>query len=602
MLTHLFENARLTGVAAVIAATIILFQFQDLFPFNQLLVWWFCIVGINLSRVIFAVFFLKKEISDAKKEQRWNRLFMVGLTLSSATWTYAAIMFFPADSFYHQSVYLMIFLGVTAGGTFTLSSSFMCVMLHSPVISTGVAFSFFNLFLNESWLTAIGSIFYILIYNMMLLVTASRHRIVLVRQTHLQIANERLIKRLRLDREQAVSENKAKSTFLATMSHEIRTPLNGLFGMIQVLREELQEPSHRADVETMYRSAKSLLTILNDILDFSKISAGRMELEHISFNWMDLLGEVAELIRGNVNAKGLDFKLQVTPHAITQVKGDMLRLRQVITNLLDNSIKFTQSGEIGLSAWGEPLDEHRFSLNIEVKDTGIGISEEAQKSMFSRFSQADSSTTRKYGGTGLGLAISQKLVEMMHGKISCVSSVNEGSIFSFNVVFEIATPLVDSDLYSEPGHSVRHDLQTSTQSLRRVVVVDDDVVGRKVARQLLKRLGYDCETLESGVKALQEFPQKQWDLMFLDMQMPGIDGPETAKTIRKMETMQSTNSHRMHIVACTANLSKEDRDHCLDAGMDDYIGKPILLEELQDVMHRYEGQLTPVSDEVQYKR
>lgn len=593
LLLHLFENAKVTTIAAVTASSIILLQFKSVFPVEKLLVWWIALVFINITRLVLALRFLKTPDLQPQHFRRWHLVFVSGLLVSSLIWTYGAVSFFPQSSVFHQSVYLMVFLGVTAGGTFSLSSNLLSVLLHSPVISIGVAFSLFKYWHQEHLIAAVLCLFYIGIYNVILLVTASRHRVVLIKQTSLQMANERLIKRLRMDREQAVSENKAKSTFLATMSHEIRTPLNGLFGMIQILREELKEPSQKADIETMYRSAKSLLGILNDILDFSKISAGKMELESVSFDWVELLNEVAELMKGNAEAKGLAFHLDLTPHEITRVKGDMLRLRQVITNLLDNSIKFTKSGNISLSAWGEMGQNRSFTLYIEVKDTGIGISEEAQKNMFNRFSQADSSTTRQYGGTGLGLAISQKLVEMMNGSISCLSRLNEGSIFSLNVVFEM-DPSASLDSESVFSKGAPKGLPPDALSHLRIAVVDDDVVGRKVSKQLLKRLGYSCETFESGVDAIGEFLNQRWDLMFLDMQMPVIDGVETARTLRRMEKSAGVSSQRLHIVACTANLSKEDRERCLEAGMDDYIGKPVLLDELRDVMQRFEGSLGSV--------
>jgi signal transduction histidine kinase/DNA-binding response OmpR family regulator len=516
----------------------------------------------------------------------------------------------------------------------------------------------------------------------------------------------------RLDAEQS---NVAKSTFLATMSHEIRTPMNGVTGMASLLKQTKLNDEQREYTDTILSCGETLLNVINDILDFSKIEAGKMELEHKDFNLRNCIEEVLDIFATKANKLGLDLIYQIDFKVPTNIIGDSLRLRQVIINLVSNSIKFTQQGEIFIGVQLLNLNGNNAELGFEVRDTGIGIPSDKVGRLFKAFSQVDSSTTRKYGGTGLGLVICEKLITLMNGKISVESEVDKGTKFSFtikaglskqaqseanlnieviagknilivgdnftsctviqnhlkefNATTKLATSgketlvflyenlkfdliiadmqMVDMDgmqlasrirqeyptlplillggmgddkpkgrleaycsIVNKPVKQnalikqiIKHlkkeetsvSMDTESKNLLsadfsklyplNILIAEDNLVNQKLAERVLTKLGYSPHKALNGQEAVFAQEKRSYDLILMDVQMPVMDGLEATKKIRQLQEKQPI------IIATTANAMLEDRQMCLQAGMDDYVSKPINIEELVRVLQKWSTQI-----------
>ena len=379
-------------------------------------------------------------------------------------------------------------------------------------------------------------------------------------------------------KEAAEAAARSKSDFLANMSHEIRTPLNAVLGLTGLLLNSDLNAQERDYVETVRSSGNTLLSVINEILDFSKIEGGKMELECLPFHLHECIAVAVDLVKAAANQKGLVMKYGLDEAIPAYFKGDVTRLRQVLVNLLSNAVKFTHAGTIEISVTAKPIqttNSRLYELHFSISDTGIGIPEEKLDRLFQSFSQVDSTTTRKYGGTGLGLAISRRLVELMGGEIWVVSRPKLGSTFHFTI------PAEEAEEISIPIDSCA--TRAKTQSRRkkgtlRILLAEDNAINQMVAIQMLKRLGYSADVAGNGLEVLQAIERQPYDVVLMDVQMPEMDGLVAAQEIRKLWPRGP------RIIAITAYALKGDRERCLAAGMDDYISKPIVIEELRRVL------------------
>jgi PAS domain S-box-containing protein len=382
---------------------------------------------------------------------------------------------------------------------------------------------------------------------------------------------------LRRAKEAAEESTRAKGIFLATMSHELRTPMNGVLGCTQLLKDTSLTDQQRELIETMHRSADALLTLVNDILDFSKIEAGKMTLEVADVNLRSLICDVTTLTEGLASKKGLTVSVQIDPDVPGEFRGDPIRLRQILFNLVGNAIKFTERGRVMVAV---SLKQERTEgsdsvvLQWRIQDTGIGMTPEQQARLFQAYAQADASTTRKFGGTGLGLMICHQLVQLMGGAITVESSIGQGSTFAYT------TNLLPAIHRGASASSLGTDQRSMGEQVGplRVLVTDDNEINQVVACKFLQKLGCHVEVARTGREAVEAITRTAYDVVLMDCEMPEMDGYEATREVRRRE--EGTPSH-LPIMALTGHASDEDAQKCHQAGMDKVMTKPLTLPALR---------------------
>jgi signal transduction histidine kinase/CheY-like chemotaxis protein len=551
-------------------------------------VWFWLAAVLAISAWRFSVIlWYRKAKRDLAHVEIGERRFVIGAVLAGLGWGYAAWVFYPILTGDHELPLLVLVLaGMTAGATRSLGPiPVACWSFQTLTIVPLIG----RLLLGGTLVQMLMGVLAVLYLAFVIAMVRSYHKSL---SNSLRLGyeyaglvtelNDEIVTRKKAEVElrdaigRAEEASRAKSTFLATMSHEIRTPMNGVLGMLDLLKTASLTPVQREQVETAAHSADSLLRILNDILDFSKIENGRLDFEHIPFRPARVAGETIALMQPTAAAKSLQLKIITDEAANTRVMGDPMRFRQVLLNLVNNAIKFSDKGDITVQLRARTLDTPpRLELTTEVSDHGIGISSDLQAKLFKPFTQADSSMSRRFGGSGLGLAISQKLVQRMGGNITIDSRLGEGSRFTFTAILPLC---------KDRNTAVPFPTSGASQPLLsgRLLVVEDDPVNQRVISMMLQRLGLEHHLVPDGQSALSILDSGNWDLVLMDLQLPGMDGMETTRRMRLQ-----LGDRSLPIVALTANARAEDRAACLMAGMDDFLAKPVRTEALRETLSRW---------------
>jgi len=600
-ITRLIESSGFNNIAGFVMAIIWVGLLWSDLPHVVLSVW----LGVMAMLFIFRAgvgyfhlyeknnFFIHLPVEIAR---RW---YLVAVFVTGAGWGITATLMFPYEQI-EQIVLAFILVGVAASGV-TYS--------HVSWVYFGyVGFALVPLIIRLFYIG--GEVYYALsamtaFFLGVMMMAASRMNKASIDTLYLTYKNEELIQNLtrarndlenlnqnlideishvkqmevelKQEKDRAEKMSRAKGEFLANMSHEIRTPMNGIVGTMQLLEETQLNETQNEYVKIACKSADSLLAILNDILDLSKIEAGKMSLEKIPFEWNEMVTDLVVLHSLKAEQQGVELTSIIDERLPKLGLGDPTRIRQILVNLISNALKFTRQGKVTVHVNVISIEQDECVVKIEVRDTGIGIPHNVQQYLFNAFTQADGSTTRKYGGTGLGLAIVKELVEMMDGHLGVESEEGKGSVFWFVLPTGISRSMLKE-------HKKR-DNKSDEPVTGKVLLVEDNPINQMVAEKMLESIGLKSVLAANGREALDMLEMVEVDAVLMDCQMPEMDGFEATRILRQREHKKGKRG--IPVIAMTANVMEGDRERCIEAGMDDYIGKPVKKEELRSIMRHW---------------
>jgi signal transduction histidine kinase/CheY-like chemotaxis protein/HPt (histidine-containing phosphotransfer) domain-containing protein len=571
----IYRLASLPQLGAVVFSVVVGYAMWGLVDARWIIGWLLVRVGLSLFRATE----WRRFRSDPHREPRvayWQRRFELLIVLDNLCWSVISVVFLPACL--NTTLGALLLAGVlciTAIGVFILISSFRTAVINFvSILLPLMGAAIWHGFPDAGVLLAS-----ILIYGVVLVQESWRSNQRWTEMTRLRLESDSVAAEREQARLLAVDANLAKTRFLANMSHEIRTPMNGILGMSELLQSTRLDADQARYVGAIASAAQSLHELLGDILDLAKIEEGKVVIEHVDFEPARVLSDLAVVYRELASAHGTELQVDVDALASLRVNGDPLRFRQVVTNLLGNAVKFTAQGTISLTGRpvAAPAGDTRTWVQVRVQDTGVGIAPDELPRLFERFVQADSSTTRRFGGTGLGLVICKHLLDSMGGAIHVESRAARGSTFWFDLPCEAARTAAPVEQPVPPaGVPLR---------AARVLVVEDNPINQQVMCAMLERLGMVVTLADNGTQALEKMAQSGADLVFMDCQMPGMDGYEATARIRALPGAAG----RIPVIAVTANAMADDRRRCLDAGMNDYVTKPITGATLAQMLRLHVG-------------
>jgi len=592
------ENAIISNYVSLIIAIILAAFLWHKQSHEVIYIWLSFMVLLSVLRSFMSMSLSKRNDSGVDNKL-FYRFYLIAILMTGAGWGATGYFMFTGDPV-QQVVIGFIVAGMSSGGASVMSPILRLYIVYLILVVSPLIVS---LYIEGGDYGALS--FIILGYVVVMIAIGKRINRRILDSLELRFHNESLIKfmsnaknetedlneeladeieqrkrvekELKSAKEAAEAASKTKSEFLANMSHEIRTPMNGILGTLQLLQGSELTESQGEYVGIAYSSGEALLSLLNDILDFSKIEAGKLELEYIPFNLVGLVRELTVLLSQRASERKVELLAELDEEIPSVIQGDSVRIRQILSNLLTNAIKFTENGNVTIKASVLEKTEKLVRLKIEVIDSGIGISEEAQRKLFNSFTQADGSTTRKYGGTGLGLAIVRQLVTLMRGRLGVDSEEGKGACFWIEIAFEIPDEKI------VPSQVEKQKIELADELEGHVLLVEDNPINQMIAKKMLEKIGLSYELVVNGEEAVARFKQlHEFKAVLMDCQMPVMDGYEATHAIREFEEANSLK--RMPVIAMTANAMEGDKDKCLQAGMDDYVAKPVKQDALKQVL------------------
>lgn len=608
----LYRNALLGTVVNVVTAWLLVWLHTHGSLSGAALPWLIYMMSISALRLVLA-FLYRQHAQLPKQTALWRNLFVAGVALAGAGWMATIFIFMPAGDIVRQSATALVLAGMAAGAVPILSAVLIAYYLFIALTLIPASIHFF--LSGDITSIILGLMALLMVVGLLqsarylhqtlletLVLSAERASLAaslekanaVIAKQNKQLLVENQVRReaeaeMLKAKDAAEAANKAKGEFLAHMNHEIRTPLSAVIGMAEIALDTGLTEDQRHYLSVIDRSSRAMLDILNNIRDLSRLESGRLRVESVSFDLHQLLDELGARLRIQADRKRLSLHLDIAPEVPRQLSGDPGLLRQVLGILAGNAVKFTDAGKVQISVGADPASLQRSLIRFAIRDTGIGIAKDKHASVLEAFSQADNSITRRFGGIGLGLTIAHKLVMLMGGKLSFDSEEGKGSEFRFELEFTLG---------ALPAQTAAGKPETATIAapprLGEVLLVDDDADNQELVKFVLRHAGYSVSVAQTGKEALDRIMASRFDAVLMDLHMPVMDGFEAARAIREFESkgsaMPGEEKHpgnRVPIIGLTANILPETREQCLQAGMDDYLVKPVRRETLLAALRQW---------------